>query len=84
MKIEVKHVADNNPGMIKRYGLREVSSHPEIPVCVTVDGLCNHADTDIEGNQRTDKVLVCTKCEAWRYVTDDWNPGWHNEFIRED
>ena len=48
MQITIKQLSDNTPGLAKRYVLQEVKSSPELPICVTVDGECNHADTDIE------------------------------------
>lgn len=60
-------------------------------VNLVVNGICNHAQTDldeIEGNigpdspfsTNIDRILVCQKCDAWRYVGDD---EWHNEMLLE-
>lgn len=49
-------------------------------VSVIIDGICNHADTDLETEEfmsaatgssfhYEDKIEVCRKCKAWRYAS---------------
>ena len=70
MQITIKQVASDFPGLMRRYFPQEVENSPYIPICVEVDGQCNHADTDTEDVYRgygdpaeTVKAEVCVKCE---------------------
>lgn len=84
MKIQVKQIADDNPGLMERYRKQEVERSPEVPICVIKDGLCNHADTDIDEELPNDSALICTKCGAWKYAYDPLNSGWNNEVFLEE
>lgn len=70
MRIKVKLLASDHPGMTKRYATYEVDKSPEVPICVTVDGECNHADTDMEDvsmsydPSETERAEVCNGCGA--------------------
>lgn len=72
-------MSDNTPGNVKRYTLQELSSPVEVPICVTVDDQCNHADTNLgtvsldEEGFRTEKTQVCAKCSAvWDNANEEW------------
>lgn len=64
MKIDVTLLSDNTPGLFTRYRLQEVERSPELPICVSVDGICNHADTDYEEVETT----YDPSCTEWAYV----------------
>jgi len=64
-------------------------------VAVVDNGICNHANADEEithfdyscgdpGASHQERLLVCMKCFAWRYASDDMQNGWHDEVILED
>jgi hypothetical protein len=59
--ITVKLMSDNVPGLKHRYFLQEVSNAPELPICVAIDGQCNHADSDREYDEGW--FSRCAKCD---------------------
>ena len=79
MQVSIKLMSDDLPGVVARYSLREVLYTPEVPVCVTVDGVCNHADTDYEEvalshrPEDTEMAEVCVGCGAiYNEHVDEW------------
>lgn len=67
-QIEIKLMTNDYPGFWKRHLLQEVKESPELPVCVSVDGVCNHADTEYEevalshDPTETEQAKVCVGC----------------------
>lgn len=87
MNLSVVEVSDNNPGLLKRYVSWEVEESPVVPVCVVVDGMCNHADNDIDSQYEDEPKIKCNnpQCEAWKFVRDYGDQGWQDEkFIEGD
>lgn len=60
-------------------------------VAVVVDGFCNHGgdleddqDNPIDPDQRSEAILVCRRCGAWKYANAMYPNDWHNEIILEE
>lgn len=56
-------------------------------VAVVVDGFCNHGNLEQEESnptdpdERSESILMCRKCGAWRYVNNFWGEIWYDEKI---
>lgn len=53
-------------------------------VSVYVNGYCSHEEIEFERNLDDEQIMICARCEAWRYVDNYLSDEWYDEFMHED